>query len=74
MGRSYTGGEEWKQVINFEDENGDNFVWFTTSGIELSQGDTCNIKGSVKRVSMNKYTNNPQVELSRVRASDIVPQ
>lgn len=74
MGRSYMGGEEWKQVINFEDENGDNFVWFTTSDIELSQGDTCNIKGSIKRVSMNKYTNSPQVELSRVRASDIVSQ
>ena len=74
MGRSYMGGEEWKQVINFEDENGDNFVWFTTSDIELSQGDTCNIKGNIKRVSMNKYTNSPQVELSRVRASDIVSQ
>lgn len=67
----YMGDTEWKTVFNFEDENGDNFVWFTTADPGIGTGDTCTIKGAIKRVSFNEYTDTPQVELSRVKASNI---
>lgn len=60
-------GEYTKHMIQFEDENGNILVWFTTTNPQKEIGSTITVTGTVKRHS--EYKGTKQTELTRCKLS-----
>lgn len=60
---TYHGEDHW--VYTFADADGNKFVWNTSSYLDVTEGDSCTVKGTIKNHS--EYKSEKQTELTRCK-------
>jgi hypothetical protein len=62
-------GDSW--LYKFQDDVGNDVVWFSTKDQNIEVGQKFAITGSIKRHDINKYTNQPQTIILRAKLQKI---
>lgn len=64
-----TWGDSW--LYKFQDDNGNDIIWFSTRDQQIDNGQSFKAIGTVKRHEISKFTNQPQTLILRAKLEKV---